>query len=738
MDKLKENIQSFFSNFRTKDKENETENTPLLEPSLAERYAETIDASAVLSRDLSWLKFNERVLDQTKKEELSIFERLKFMAISASNLDEFFTVRVGSLYNYIDYGKQRTDYSGLREQPFRKLLLTKVKEFRTERNCIYEQSLKPLFKQNGFDIIETYDSLTKDETQKAEEYFDNIIYPMLTPMLYDSTHAFPILNAKNLIFAVTTHTPNPLFTLGNEQDALKLSFVQIPTNLPRFFTCNRNGLVLFLPIELIAREHLQKLYRNVKIENIELFRIVRNGDFTLEESDDLEADFVDEIKAKIKSRRVGRVVRIEIEKKLSSFVKNILCQRWEVDDYNFFADNPIIDCTAFWQIVKYPDFQEGLPSTHSPVLPLGMNRDELSNIYEAIREKDIFLHHPYHSFEPVLQLIEKAAEDPNVLSIKLTIYRLAKNSRITAALLKAAENGKNVAVLFEIKARFDEENNIREAERLQKAGCYVIYGIGLLKTHTKLMLIVRKEGDGVRQYAHMASGNYNEDTAKLYTDVGLLTSKPEYTRDIAEFFNVITGHSIPQSYKNLITSPRDMRNSLISMIRTEAQNATQGLPSGICIKMNSLEDTQLIHELYAASQAGVPVHLIIRGICCLRPHRAGLSENITVRSIVGQYLEHARIFYFHNNKTPRVFAGSADMMVRSFDRRIESIFEVLEPIVKQQMIHLLSYNLQDTANAYELQENGNYLKVESADKAFNIHEAFFEVTEEEVLAAKLF
>ncbi|MBO9640949.1 MAG: polyphosphate kinase 1, partial [Siphonobacter aquaeclarae] len=364
----------------------------------------------------------------------------------------------------------------------------------------------------------------------------------------------------------------------------------------------------------------------------------------------------------------------------------------------------------------------------------------LEEIFSVIRERDIFLHHPYNNFESVITMLEQAAEDPNVLSIKLTIYRVAKNSRVTAALLKAAENGKNVAVLFEVKARFDEENNIREAERLQKAGCFVIYGIGRFKTHTKLLLIVRAEGEGVKRYAHLSSGNYNEDTAKLYTDVGLLTANEVYTGDVSEFFNVITGHSLPSSYQNLITAPGDMRNNIIELIHAEAENARAGKPAGICLKVNSLEDREIIDELYQASQAGVPVKLIVRGICCLRPGREGLSENISVRSIVGDLLEHTRLFYFHNNGDPKIYGGSADMMVRSFDKRIESLFLLINPKVQQQAIQILDFNLRDNVNAYTLKEDGTYRKCprKEDEEPFNIHRRFFEVTEADLPEALLF
>ncbi|UTA67238.1 polyphosphate kinase 1 [Emticicia sp. 21SJ11W-3] len=703
------------------------------------RYADSIEQSNYISRDLSWLKFNERVLDQTRDSNLNLFERLKFLAITSSNLDEFFTIRLGSLYNYLDYHKERIDYSGLREIPFRKALLSAVRQFCQEQDRIFDEELKPLFKSHKFQVVKISD-LTSNELTEVVDYFDYTIYPMLTPMLFDHTHAFPVLIAKTLIFGVVTDSSRSTL-FSEDSETKKISFVQIPGNLPRFYTIERNDELLFLPIEEIVRHEIKKLYRNVEIQSVSLFRIVRNGDFTLEESDDIESDFVDEIKQKIKSRRLGRVVYMEIEANANEWLVNILQKRWEIDKYNIFVDECLIDYTCLWQIIRHPEFQEELEPIHPPVSPKRL-KEKNNDIFEVVREKDLLLHHPYNNFEPVLQLLERAAEDPDVLAIKLTIYRLAKKSRVTQALLKAAENGKHVSALFEIKARFDEENNIREAERLQRAGCFVIYGIGWYKTHTKLMLIVRKEGNRVVQYAHLASGNYNEDTARLYTDIGLLTTNPAYTKDISEFFNVITGHSQPVDYRYLITSPRDMRRRLIELIRNEASNAQQGLPSGICIKLNSLEDRYIIDELYKASQAGVRIKLIIRGICCLRPGRQHLSENITVRSVVGLYLEHARIFYFHNNGEPRVYGSSADIMVRSFDKRIESMFELVDDEVKKHAIEILYYNLRDNVNAYELQEDGSYSKVKCSltpdDQPINIHKMFFEIEENGSEEANLF
>ncbi|MBM3426139.1 MAG: polyphosphate kinase 1, partial [Bacteroidetes bacterium] len=394
---------------------------------------------------------------------------------------------------------------------------------------------------------------------------------------------------------------------------------------------------------------------------------------------------------------------------------------------------------GLWQIVGNKRFRERLPQIPDPVKPLSYPEEGRADIFEILKERDILLHHPYNNIDSILDLIENAAEDPDVMAIKMTIYRLAKDSRITKALLRAAENGKHVSVLFEVKARFDEENNIREAKKLQKAGCFVIYGISNLKTHTKLLLIVKKDDQEITRYVHLGSGNYNEDTARLYTDIGLLTTNEVLANDVSEFFNVITGHSVPSDYRNLITAPRDMRHQLISFIEEEAKNAKHGLPSGIFIKVNSLEDSEIIHALYRASQQGVPVKLIVRGICCLRPGRKGLSENIEVLSIVGDFLEHSRIYHFHNNGKTRTYSGSADMMVRSFDKRLESLFKVESPLLEKQLMNILSYNLRDNANSYTMQEDGTYVAKAplEGEHKFNIHEEFFKVEVNEVLHVKL-
>ncbi|WP_421877461.1 polyphosphate kinase 1 [Marinoscillum sp.] len=700
---------------------------------MIEKYDHLIEQSDLISRDLSWLSFNYRVLDQSMKTGRSLFDKLKFVAITASNADEFFMIRVGSLYNYLDYGKDRVDYSGLRAVPFKRKLLHDYKGFAATQNDVFINQLKPEFSKNNFEIL-SYDKLQKREKERVSNYFEKMVFPMLTPMVFDSYHSFPILMNNILVFGVVTKTED-------KKEKKKMSFIQIPQNLPRFYEMERKEKVIFVPIEEVVREHIDEVFKNVQISSKTLFRVTRNGDFTLEESEDMDTNFIEEMKKKLKTRKTGRVVRLEVESSYDKWLLRQLKNRYEIDDDNIIQipEGGLMDYTGLWQIVKNDEFKEQMVSLPKPVPPISMSEYEDQNMFKILKDRDILLHHPYNSIDPLLDLLDQAADDPNVLSIKLTIYRLAKNSRIVTALLNAAENGKHVSVLFEVKARFDEENNMKEAQRLQRAGCFVIYGVGMLKTHTKLLLIVRREGEKVRRFVHMSSGNYNEDTARLYTDIGLMSSNEAYANDVQEFFNVITGHSVPDQYENLITAPREMRNKLIELINKEEENAKNGLPSGIVIKINSLQDSDTIMALYAASRAGVNIKLIVRGICCIRPGREGLSENITVKSIVGDYLEHSRIYYFHNNGNPLVYSGSADMMVRSFDSRLESLFMINDTLLKQQAINILSFNLKDNVNSYEMNEDGSFTPINREDeKPFNIHKEFYRVKREGVLAAKLF
>jgi polyphosphate kinase len=562
------------------------------------------------------------------------------------------------------------------------------------------------------------------------------VYPMLTPMLFDNYHAFPILKNNRLLLGVVTKYSHDGITQP------KASFIQVPSNIPRFYELVVGNTTLFIPIEEIIRNNIHHLFRNVEVQSVTAFRINRNGDFTLEESEDIESNFLEELKRKLQTRRTGRVVRMDVEENADPWIIRVLKIQWDIDDGNIIPipRESMIDFTGLLQVVNHKNFKDKRAPLRPPRTPVTYPEHADANMFELLKKQDILLHHPYDSMDPVIELLEKAADDSKVLSIKITIYRVAKDSRITAALLKAAETGKHVSVLFEVKARFDEENNLREAQKLQRAGCFVIYGVSSLKTHTKLLLIVRKEDDDrVYRYVHLSSGNYNEATARVYTDVGLLTTNEIYGSDVSDFFNVITGHSQPFAYRNLITTPRDMRIQLCNLVRREAENARNGLPAGIIIKFNSLQDKEFIDVLYEASQAGVKISLIVRGMCSLRPQRKGLSENIQVFSIVGEYLEHARIYYFHNNNNPKVYIGSADAMVRSFDRRIESLFMLEQDLLKKQAMNILRYNLKDNVNSYIMHEDGTYTKKDSqGSPPFNVHKEFYNITREIIEEVKLF
>jgi polyphosphate kinase len=702
------------------------------------KSADLIRKSKYISRDLSWMRFNYRVLDQAQDSSRSLFDRLKFLAITSSNLDEFFMIRVGSLYNYLDYGKERIDYSGLRELPFRRKLLDFAHRFVNDQSLTYLNELKPAFEKNGFNILRMSD-LTELEVKKADGYFKNTVFPLLTPMVYDSYHGFPLMMNQMLIFGVVTRAGGNAMGLDGEPEKgqERLTFVQIPQNLTRFFELTRKDKVMFVPIEEVVREFLPRLFRNVEIVSANLFRITRNGDFTLEESDDIDNDFIKEIQVGLKTRKRGRVVRVEVEPNASLLLMEVLRERWNIDNGNVFVINSLIDLKGLWQIVRHPNFRGRAAKTPSSVQPLSLPEGADENLFEYLKHHDVLLHHPYNSIEPMVRLLEQAAVDPHVLGIKQTIYRLADDSRVSAALLKAAENGKHVSVLFEVKARFDEEKNIREGARLEKAGCFVIYGVSKYKTHTKLLMIIRKEGEKVTRYVHIGSGNYNEQTSRLYTDVSLLTTNDVYGHDVSEFFNVITGHSQPDDYEYLITAPKDMRQQLIHLVREEVKYAKKGLPSGIVMKMNSLEDKELIDEFYRAAKAGVPIRFVVRGICCLRPGRPGLSENIEVRSIVGEYLEHTRLFYFHNGGDAKLYAGSADIMVRSFDRRIEALFLIVNPQLKREAINILMMNMMDNQNSYVMREDGAYIRQRPAngEPVVNVHKDFFKRDEAQLASA---
>jgi len=698
-----------------------------LESFLNRKDNEKIRQSRYISRDLSWMQFNHRVLDQAHNERRSIFERLKFAAIAFSNLDEFFMIRVGSLYNYLDFGKERTDYSGLKVLPFKKKLFADAQFFLSEYYEYFNSNLAPHFEENGFKIV-SVDDLNGNDLEKVAKYFQETVYPMLTPLTADSLNALPLLLNKTLIFGVVTET------LGKK----KINFVQVPSNLPRFFCLEKENKVQLLPLEEIVRWKMSHLFRNVHVLSVTLFRIIRNGDFEEVDVDDVDKNFIEEIKKKLKKRLTGRVVRLDVESHHSDYLLSWLKKNMGLESENVFICTNLLDMTCLWQLIGHPHFAGKMNMPPATVMPVSYPVHDKNTLFDKLREQDILLHHPYNNIEIMLDMIEQAAADKDVLAIKITIYRLAKKSRIVDALEKAALSGKHVSVLFEVKARFDEERNLENAQRLQKAGAFVIYGVGMLKTHCKLLMVVRKEGTKTVRYLHLSSGNYNEDTSKIYSDLGMLTTNDKLADDVNELFNVITGNSRPYEYSHIITAPVLMKKRLINLIQQEAKNAKNGIPARIVIKVNSLQDKDFIDELYKASQAGVRINLIVRGICCLRPGREGLSENISVTSVVGDFLEHTRIYYFHNGGDAYVYSGSADVMVRSFERRIECLFLITDPKLKQETINILACNIKDNMNSYFVLEDGNYVKETlNGDRPFNIHEHFFYVTEEEVANATL-
>lgn len=690
-----------------------------------------------LSRDLSWLQFNRRVLALAEDHARSPFNRLRFLSISASNQDEFFMIRLGGLYNFIDYNKKK-DSKKLKLELLRKELFEQAHQFHHHQHQLYTETLFPALQKANCFIIKSLSELDQEAQKEVEEYFNNVLFPLLTPMSFEEDHQVPLLRNRTSAFCVVTQSLTEKTTSN-----ITYSFIQLPTNLPRFYEVSTENGYFFIPLEEIIRSYLPNFFQNVKLLEAVFLRVTRNGDFSLEESegsDDMEEKLLEELKRQLKKRNTSEVIRLEIEEPCSSKTLEVLKSKWEITDQNVFwvKATSLIDFIALHQVAYHPGFSDQLPKEEPSIPPLTMPGAPSGHLFDELKKQDVLIHRPYNSFPIVLNLLEEAAEDPKVLAIKLTVYRLAEDSAIVKSLIKAAKNGKQVAVLIELKARFDEEHNMQEAKRLQKAGCSVIYGRVGMKTHAKLLFIVRDENKQAQCYVHMSSGNYNEKTAQYYTDVSLLTTDPGYAKDVSNFFNVITGHSYPQHYENLITAPIDLREKLLAFIDREISYANKGMPAGIVLKLNALSDKTIIDALYKASQAGVQIKLIVRGICCLIPDKKGLSENIEVKSIVGEYLEHARLFYFHNNGDPVVYGGSADIMVRSFDKRIESLFLIKNKMHQQQIIHLLWANLEDNVNSYLMKEDGSYERVKTGKRPpFNVHKAFYQVKQEDVMKATL-
>lgn len=659
------------------------------------------------NRELSWLDFNYRVLSEARDKNIPLMERLKFLSITASNLDEFFMIRVASLKDQVNAGYTKRDISGMTSKEQIDAILTVTHEFTTMQYNTYNRSFLPALRKAGLKIVTEYEKLTKEQAEYVDTYFKKEVFPVLTPMAVDSSRPFPLIRNKSLNIAA-------LLMDKKKKDTIDFATVQVPSVLPRVVTIpsDEDDCTTIILLEQIIEKNIQKLFMNYKVLGATPFRVMRNADLTIDE--DEAADLLIEIEKQLKKRQWGEAIRLEVEDGIDKRLLKTLRKELHIGEEAIYKINGPLDLTFLMKIYGLEGFDNLKEPKYTPQPPhmLDLSR----NLFEQIREHDILVHHPYETFDPVVNFVRTAAKDPNVLAIKQTLYRVSSNSPIIASLAEAAENGKQVSVLVELKARFDEENNIVWARMLEKAGCHVIYGLVGLKTHSKITLVVRREEDGIRRYVHLGTGNYNDSTAKLYTDMGMFTCKQRYGEDATAVFNMLSGYSEPLGWNKLSLAPLWLRDRFLSLIAREQEHAKKGQPAAIIAKMNSLCDPGIIEALYEASAAGVDIQLIVRGICCLRAGVPGLSENIHVRSIVGTFLEHSRIFYFENNGCPEYFMGSADWMPRNLDKRVEILFPVEDADLQKEIKHILDIQLADTKKAHILMPDGTYEKVDQRGK----------------------
>ena len=667
------------------------------------------------NRELSWIKFDRRVLNEARDKSIPLLERLKFVSITSSNLDEFFMVRVASLKDMVHAGYKKRDIAGMTATEQLTAINKETRKLVDLQYSTYNRSLIPLLNQKGIYIIDKHEALTDKQAEFVDQYFMENVYPVVTPMAVDASRPFPLIRNKTLNIAA-------LLLNKKEKGETVFATVQVPGVLPRIVQIpGEEGAVSYILLEQIIERNIQKLFSNYEILCAYPYRIMRNADLTIDE--DEASDLLKEIQNKLKMRQWGEVIRLEVEEKMDKKLLNFLKSELKIASEDIFEINGPIDLTflmKMYGIDGYDDLRY-LPYTPQRVPEI----EPGSCIFDAIRKGDIFLHHPYETFEPVVDFIRQASVDPDVLAIKQTLYRVSGNSPIISSLAQAAENGKQVTVLVELKARFDEEHNIVWAKKLEQAGCHVIYGLVGLKTHSKIALVVRREEDGIRRYVHLGTGNYNDSTAKLYTDCGIFTCKESIGEDATAVFNMLSGYSEPLSWNELILAPYWLRNKFLKLIKRETKYAQHGEDARIVAKMNSLCDPGIIAALYEASASGIKIDLIVRGICCLKVGIPGVSENITVRSIVGNFLEHSRIFYFHNGGDSEIYMGSADWMPRNLDRRVEIIFPVIEEELKKKAYHILEVELMDNVKAHILGADGEYDKIDKRGKVLiNSQEQF--------------
>ena len=688
-----------------------TEKQPPLEVDLT-------DPQYFFNREISWLEFNNRVLHEAFDPRTPLLERLKFMAIFSSNLDEYFMVRVAALKEQVAANVTRRSADGCTAQEQLNMISQRLRPLVAQQHRHFEQALRPQLATKGVYLLD-YIDLNQEQRTYLQQYFDEQIFPVLTPLAIDPGHPFPYISNLSLNMAVVIQDP----ANGEELFAR----VKVPKILPRFLPLPEHlrlqqkdvpAVWTAVPLEQVIAHNLESLFPGMRIQEYYPFRITRDGD--LEVAEDEADDLMLAIEQELRKRRFGgSIVRLEVHASMPELVRDMLRQEMELGETDVYEVEGLLCLSDLFVLSGLP-----LPQLKDPVwrsaLPNRLRRstdvdrsslDLEDDFFAIIRKQDLMLHHPYYSFSNTVQrFLAQAAQDPDVLAIKTTLYRTSGDSPIVDALITAAENGKQVSVLVELKARFDEENNINWARKLENVGVHVVYGLVGLKTHTKVMLVVRREEGRIRRYVHIGTGNYNPKTARLYTDIGLLSCREDLGADLTDLFNYLTGYSRQQSYRKLLVAPVNLRDRMLSLIHRESEHASNGYHARIVAKMNALVDPKMIVALYEASQAGVQIDLIVRGMCCLRPQLPSISENIRVVSIVGRFLEHSRIFYFHNQGQEEVFIGSADWMTRNLDRRVEAVVPIDDPAIAKDLQEILGILLADNRQAWDLQSDGHYIQ----------------------------
>ena len=660
------------------------------------------------NRELSWLKFNHRVLNEARDKNIPLLERLKFISITSSNLDEFFMVRVASLKDMVHAGYKKKDIAGMTAKEQLEAINRDTRALVDMQYSTFNRSLVPLLHNHNIEIIDAYEDLTKEQGEYVDRYFEETIYPVLTPMAVDASRPFPLIRNKTLNIAALINKK------GDKKEEIEFATVQVPSVLSRIvqIPATEDGNQTFILLEQVIERNIGRLFLNYHVVTACPYRIMRNADLTIDE--DEAEDLLQEIQKQLKKRQWGEVIRLEVEDKIDKRLLGILEEELHIAKEDIFKINGPIDLTFLMKMYGIEGADDLRYEPYKPQLVPQITPGE--DIFAAIRKEDILLHHPYQTFDPVVDFIRQASVDPDVLAIKQTLYRVSGNSPIIASLAQAAENGKQVSVLVELKARFDEENNIVWAQKLEKAGCHVIYGLVGLKTHSKIALVVRREEDGIRRYVHLGTGNYNDSTAKLYTDIGMFTCSEAIGEDATAVFNMLSGYSEPPSWNKLVVAPIWLRDRFLKLIKREMKHAQEGKEAFIKAKMNSLCDQEIIAALYEASAAGVKIELVVRGICCLKVGISGISDNISVHSIVGNFLEHSRIFWFYNDGQEEIYMGSADWMPRNLDRRVEIIFPVENEKLMNMVRHILETQLADNTKAHVLHSDGKYDKIDKRGK----------------------